>query len=195
MAVILGSLAGALTSRPNAGIDMSTCYEKPRTGTSSCSILTANDDRHKTTIAMRLFLLPISTRRTLIYCEKATSGTPQSLSDRIINKASTTWTGWEKAESGWQKQLTRYGNQLFRRIPFEEWGLKTLPPLSQQTSTNPSQLKVLYPSLFMQTSKVPVTLDQIATERQGFHRKKLIWSVVAMPFSIPFALVPMSVDF
>ena len=82
---------------------------------------------------MRLFILPISTRRTLIYCERiapslAPGATKPPLADRIITKSSAVWTSWEKAEKGWQKKVTDYGNALFRRIPFEEWGLKTLPP-------------------------------------------------------------------
>lgn len=86
---------------------------------------------------MRLFLLPISTRRTLIYCERvapslAPGATKPPIADRIIAKSSEVWTGWEKAEKGWQKKVTDYGNALFRRIPFEEWGLKTLPPATKK---------------------------------------------------------------
>ena len=57
---------------------------------------------------MRLFLLPISTRRTLIYCERvapslAPGATKPPIADRIINKSSEVWTGWEKAEKGWHE--------------------------------------------------------------------------------------------
>lgn len=82
---------------------------------------------------MRIFLLPISTRRTLIYCERVVqqqvNGSQQaskmsvaSITDRIVNKANQTWTDWENAEKGWKKKLTVYGNEyVFSRIPFEEW--------------------------------------------------------------------------
>jgi hypothetical protein len=85
---------------------------------------------------MRLFLLPISTRRTLIYCERLqptlAPGQKPPILDRLLSKTSETWTKWESADKGWQKKVTVYGNELFRRIPFEEWGLKTLPPLTDE---------------------------------------------------------------
>ena len=120
--------------------DAQTTYlSRPR-----ATIIIVDDDNKKKskrtktgTTTMRLFLLPISTRRTLIFCERVPSilapgATKPPLADRIITKSSAVWTGWEKAEKGWQKKVTEYGNALFRRIPFEEWGLKTLPPATKK---------------------------------------------------------------
>ncbi|KAM0706847.1 hypothetical protein Q7P35_006177 [Cladosporium inversicolor] len=113
---------------------------------------------------MRLFLLPISTRRTLIYCERvspslAPGATKPPLADRIITKSSAVWTGWEKAEKGWQKKVTEYGNALFRRIPFEEWGLKTLPPatkgkLEEVKSGKLGEFECLFPGKFLEEGRV-----------------------------------------
>lgn len=148
---------------------------------------------------MRLFLLPVSTRRTLIYCERivsqeAVTGTSLPLQERIITKAATTWAKWEAAEKGWQKQTTSYANRLFRRIPFEEWGLKTIPPATKQRLEviDNGNLKVecLYPGAFLDSNKVPETLKRIATERQGLHRKRIWQSIALMPVVAPFALVP-----
>nr|POE94422.1 uncharacterized protein c23h3.12c [Quercus suber] len=172
---------------------------------------------------MRLFLLPISTRRTLIYCERAqealTNGASpaaakaQPYSERILNKASTTWASWEKAEKGWQKQITVYGNQLFKRIPFEEWGLKSFPPgtrkalLDLDAQPDSPPWECLYPTHFVglhggskanaravspgeQTGPVTALLQQLATERQGLHNRRLWTSIALMPVSAPFTLVP-----
>jgi len=142
---------------------------------------------------MRLFLLPVSTRRSLIYCERvAQEASPGSrtLADRITHKANETWANWENAESGWKKQLTTYGNKMLTRIPFEEWGLKTLPPLSDKRRAAKEQVDVLFPGLFVKESRVLETLHKLATERQGLHRSRLWWSFVGMPITIPFALVP-----
>ncbi|KAH0539139.1 hypothetical protein FGG08_004311 [Glutinoglossum americanum] len=81
---------------------------------------------------MRLFLLPISTKRALIYCEKS-SKLPtdrKTLLDKATTKAAQIWLQWEKSNKKWQKTVTEYGNKAFQRIPFEEWGLKSIPPLS-----------------------------------------------------------------
>lgn len=147
---------------------------------------------------MRLFLLPISTRRTLIYCERVQEqlqGAKPPLQERIINKASTTWASWEKAEKGWQKQVTVYGNSLFKRIPYEEWGLKSIPPATQNRIEDINNGKIkfecLYPGAFVKNQKVPEILKALATERQALHRKNMWWAIALMPISAPFTLVPM----
>lgn len=115
--------------------------------------------------------------------------------DRITSKANETWAKWETHESGWQKQLTVYGNKVLRRIPFEEWGLKTIPPLTdarkQAELEGKQQVEVVFPGLFVKEQKVPSILETLASERQALHRKRLLWSCIGMPITAPFALVPM----
>ncbi|KIW02200.1 uncharacterized protein PV09_06356 [Verruconis gallopava] len=145
---------------------------------------------------MRFFLLPISTRRTLIYCERAKPppGQKPSIQDRIVSKANETWLSFEKADGGWKKTLTTYGNKVFRRIPYEEWGLKTIPPLSNKRKelelSQQEKVEVLFPSLFLKESKVLETCRQLAVERQQLHRKRMIYSAIGAPLTLPFALVP-----
>lgn len=148
---------------------------------------------------MRLFLLPISTRRTLIYCERvapslAPGASKPPIADRIITKSSQVWTNWEKAEKGWQKKVTEYGNALFRRIPFEEWGLKTLPPATkgklEEVEGGKLGFECLFPGKFLEGSRVGGVLERLASERQGLHKRKLWTSVAWMPVTIPFAAVP-----
>ncbi|KAF2837298.1 hypothetical protein M501DRAFT_995883 [Patellaria atrata CBS 101060] len=146
---------------------------------------------------MRLFLLPISTRRALIYSERIPQRPDAKLSivDRVINKSSETWARWEKEEGGWKRWVTRKGESIFKRIPYEEWGLKSIPALSERRKIalkeGKENAEVLFPGLFLNEAKVPEILRQLAQERQSLHRKRLIWSIVGMPISAPFALVPM----
>lgn len=146
---------------------------------------------------MRLFLLPISTRRTLIYCERVQEqlhGAKPPLQERVINKASQKWATWEKAEKGWQKQVTVYGNSLFKRIPYEEWGLKSIPPATKKRIEDINNGKIkfecLYPGAFVKEQKVPQILKALATERQALHRKNMWTSIAWMPITLPFTLVP-----
>ena len=145
---------------------------------------------------MRLFLLPISTRRTLIYCErtKPPQGVKPSIQDRIVTKANETWLSFEKAEGGWKKWLTTNGNKVFRRIPYEEWGLKTIPHLNSKRKeaelSHKDEVEVLFPSLFLKESKVLETCRQLATERQALHRQRMIYSAIGAPLTLPFALLP-----
>lgn len=151
--------------------------------------------------AMRLFLLPISTRRSLLYCQKLHEKAPadRSLLDKITLKADSTWSAWEKDTTSiwnWKAKTTHYGNQLLRRIPYEEWGLKTLPPLTAArkraivNGNGTERLDVVFPGKYLDEGRVRGLLDKLARERQGIHRSKLIWSIIIMPFTAPFMLVP-----
>lgn len=147
------------------------------------------------TDVMRLFLLPVSTRRTLIYCERIQeqlNGAKPSIHDRVVNKANETWTSWEKSETKWKLRLTEYGNRIFNRIDYREWGLKTLPHTLNKDSF--STIEVLYPSNFLKGDRIPSILKAIATERQGLHQKNMYLSVAAMPLTIPVGLLPVYVN-
>jgi hypothetical protein len=145
---------------------------------------------------MRIFLLPISTRQALIYCQNTARQTaaPVSWADKITLKAATTWAKWEAAEKGWQKQVVTYGNAGLQRIPFQEWGLKSFPPakpkLQAEHLANNSRFDVFYPGNVMRTEDVPKVLLRLAKERKSLHWNRFIGSAIAMPFTIPFALIP-----
>ncbi|WEW56665.1 hypothetical protein PRK78_002113 [Emydomyces testavorans] len=145
---------------------------------------------------MRLFLIPISTRRTLLYCKKnsASVATESSYLDRITNKASATWAQWEEAERGWKKLLVTYGHRVLQRIPYEEWGLKSVPPLNAKRKAEELQshnpVELLYPGNVIHQSQVLGTLRTLATERQDLHRRRMWWSLGVAPLTAPVALIP-----
>ncbi|KAF2736718.1 hypothetical protein EJ04DRAFT_542298 [Polyplosphaeria fusca] len=148
---------------------------------------------------MRLFLLPISTRRSLIYCEKLheKAVSERTLLDRLTIKANEIWAAWEKDEKApgqWKRKITISGNAALKRIPYEEWGLKTIPTLTAKRKKaiveGREKYHVMFPGLYLHQQKVPEILKKLATERQGMHRSKMIWSVVGMPFTAPFMLIP-----
>ncbi|KAL2137254.1 hypothetical protein VTI74DRAFT_6465 [Chaetomium olivicolor] len=145
---------------------------------------------------MRLYLLPISTRRTLLYCQKlhAPASEKQTWGDWLQAKAARTWSGWEQKEKGWQKSVVNYGNQVLRRIPYEEWGLKSVPPLSQRRRQvelkGTEKVEVVYPKSLLAMDNVPKILYKLATEREALHKRRLIWCFVGMPLTIPVALLP-----
>lgn len=152
---------------------------------------------------MRLYLLPISTRRTLLYAERLNINTKKhdlGYVDKGASWAAKKWAEWEKRESGWQRKVVDYGNSAFRRIPYEEWGLKSVPPLSARRHDDEirkgmEKVELCFPASAIPVHKAESILQTLATEREALHRKRLIWCFVGMPISAPFALVPVYVFF
>ncbi|GJN66770.1 protein (fungal and plant) [Purpureocillium lilacinum] len=146
---------------------------------------------------MRLFLLPVSTRRTFMYAQRlhvTTSPSDRSYVDRGAAWAAKKWAEWEKKESGWQRKVVDYGNHAFRRIPYEEWGLKSVPPLSARRRDDElrgkEKVELVFPPSAIALEKAEQLALRLATERQGLHKQKMLWCFVGMPITIPFALVP-----
>ncbi|KAI0104751.1 mitochondrial K+-H+ exchange-related-domain-containing protein [Nemania sp. FL0031] len=145
---------------------------------------------------MRLFLVPISTRRTLLYCQKlrALPSDKQPWVDKITLRAARLWAGWEQKESGWQRAVVKYGNRALRRIPYEEWGLKSVPTLGarrrQEDIMGKEKHHLIFPPSVIPASRAPQVLQTLATERQALHRSRMIWCIIGIPISAPFALVP-----
>ena len=146
---------------------------------------------------MRLFLLPISTRQSLIYCQRLNKQLPAEITyiDKLTTKASSTWLNWEKKESGWQKKVTSYGNTLLQRLPFEEWGLKSIPPLNARRKAaeieGKEEVRLEHPNGLIREDHIRDTLRMYASdEKHAFHTKWMWGSILGMPISAPVALLP-----
>ncbi|CCF41336.1 hypothetical protein CH063_11648 [Colletotrichum higginsianum] len=145
---------------------------------------------------MRLYLLPLTTSRTLLYSQRLNIATnnQQGLADKVGKKAAKLWAGWEARESGWQKKVVNYGNYALRRIPYEEWGLKSVPPISARRKDDElkgkERIELVFPDSVIPAGKAEQVVKTLATERDALHKRKLIWCLIGMPISAPFALVP-----
>ncbi|KAL2824900.1 mitochondrial K+-H+ exchange-related-domain-containing protein [Aspergillus cavernicola] len=145
---------------------------------------------------MRLFVVPISTRRALIYARllRKDVSKERSILDRATNKAAETWSKWEEADKGWKKHLVSWGNRVQQRIPYEEWGLKSIPSLSSQRRIDElhgtKKVDVLFPGNAIKKEKLLSMLHKLSTDRQDLHRQRMWWSFIAAPFTAPIALIP-----
>ncbi|KAI4288448.1 MAG: hypothetical protein L6R35_002288 [Caloplaca aegaea] len=141
---------------------------------------------------MRLFLLPISTRSSLIYCQRVNNqlSSKTTFADKITTRVSGVWLKWEKAEKGWQKKVTSYGNRLFQTIPHEEWGLKSIPPISKRRSEEEllgkEHVDLVFPASVINEREVTEALRRYAgDERQAFHTRWMWGAIAGMPIAAP----------
>lgn len=145
---------------------------------------------------MRLFLIPISTRRALIYSRplKKDFAKELSLVDKLTVRAAETWAKWEEVDKGWKKRIVTWGNKVQQRIPYEEWGLKSIPSFNAQRRLDEAhgtkKIDVLFPGNAVKHEKLQSVLRTIATERQDLHRSRMWWSVIVAPITAPIALLP-----
>lgn len=145
---------------------------------------------------MRLFLIPISTRRALIYSRplKKDFAKELSLVDKLTVRAAETWAKWEEVDKGWKKRIVTWGNKVQQRIPYEEWGLKSIPSFNAQRRLDEAhgtkKIDVLFPGNAVKHEKLQSALRTIATERQDLHRSRMWWSVIVAPITAPIALLP-----
>jgi Mitochondrial K+-H+ exchange-related len=146
---------------------------------------------------MRFFLVPISTKRAFIYC-RAPKTLKTGYIDRATNKAADTWASWERADKGWKKRLVVYGQVILQRIPYEEWGLKSIPPLNVsreiQEAYQQEKIDVMFPGNAVKAENVLSVLRKLGTERQEFHRNKMWWCLGLSPFTAPVAIIPLYVS-
>ena len=141
----------------------------------------------------------------MLYCQR-TNRVPaerKTILDRVTTRAATLWAQWEGSDRAWQKKVVEYGNKALRRIPHEEWGLKSIPPRrkvvdeqatqkqQQQQQQQQKEVEVTFPSTVVSSSLVLESLRKLAVERRPFHWKWLWWSIAGMPITTPVALIPM----
>lgn len=146
---------------------------------------------------MRLFLFPISSKHTLVYAQRLNRqlANKQGYSERVTAWASKKWAQWEASDNRLQKKITGWGNTAFDRIPYQEWALKSIPPLSTRREKEElhgkAEVDALFPASIIKPADVPGLLRTVATERQALHRKWMWWSLIGIPFTAPVALIPM----
>lgn len=147
-------------------------------------------------LMMRLFLIPVARGRTLLFCKKldAQAAIKPNWHDKLQLKTAQKWAEWEQADRGWKKHLVQWGDKVMQRVPFEEWGLKSVPPLKRSAKADiltGKRIELLYPKNIIEESSVLSELNRLATERQSLHRRRMWWSLAISPLTAPIAIIPL----
>lgn len=146
---------------------------------------------------MRLFLIPISTRRAFIYCQQLRQQPAAEVGylQISVNKVQQKWAEWERSTTRWKQLLTNYGNEGLQRVAYEEWALKSFPPLTEQSQalalSKGKKVELVYPENIIQSSDIPKIVRRLADERKQLHWRRFAGSMLGIPFTLPLGLIPM----
>jgi Mitochondrial K+-H+ exchange-related len=86
---------------------------------------------------MRILLLPLTRRHTLLYAQRLTeneSNKPSPWVTWALQKAQKTWADWGKSDTKWKSKTVETGNKLLDKIDWEEYALKTVHDPKTTTS-------------------------------------------------------------
>jgi hypothetical protein len=78
---------------------------------------------------MRILLLPLTRRQTLLFAQRLTENPlnkPSPWLTWIMRKTQKTWSDWGKSETKWKSKTVATGNKLLAKIDWEEYSLKTI---------------------------------------------------------------------
>lgn len=125
---------------------------------------------------------------------------------RITDFGAKQWLKMGTAtQSNWKYKVYITGERLMDKIPFEEWAMKSIEPLSLPThlpNLNPNDhhekpksasidpIELLYPSLLGPSEKLLEWLKTSMIEREPYHRKWMKYNLLISPFTLPFAILP-----
>lgn len=118
--------------------------------------------------------------------------------DRGTIRAAKLWADWETKDSGWRKKVVDWGNKALKKIPYEEWGLKSIPPLSarrqaEELEAGQATVEVSFPSGVIPVNEVSELLWRLGTERESLHKSRMVYCFIGMPITAPVALLPVLV--
>ncbi|KAB5594083.1 K+-H+ exchange-like protein [Ceratobasidium theobromae] len=132
-----------------------------------------------------------------------------SLLKRAQDKASQMWVNWGKEPGGWKLKVHTYGEKVVDKVDFEELALASidtslgprLPQLTardstgkelseRQSKTHTISIPLIYPPSCISSANPLDNLQQLLAHRSPLHRRRTWFWVGVMPFTAPFALLP-----
>lgn len=166
---------------------------------------------------MRLIIVPLTVRQSLLYCQKA-GGLPLAtkrprLDDRLAVRANKLWSEWQSSEVKWKKGLVAWTNRVLERISYDEWSLKSIPAQSSfkrhevekqviedrkdsqgneilVEGVSVQVIPVTYVPAIQSIAQVKSKMDYLVN-RSNTHDKKYFWlSLLGSPLTLPVALLP-----
>lgn len=94
---------------------------------------------------MRILLLPLTRRHTLLYAQRLTeneANKPNRLVAWAMARTQKTWADWENSNTKWKKKTVETANRLLDKIDWEEYSVKTVHNPATTTSEKVFHLRI-----------------------------------------------------
>jgi Uncharacterised conserved protein (DUF2343). len=149
---------------------------------------------------MRLFLIPISTKRALIYARPLNKDLAKELSilDRVTTKAAEHGRSGRKPTKDGRCTLfagaIEFSNGYHTKNGPSKASLHSKTQLRVNGDHGKTKVDVLFPGNAVRLERIQQVVRTIATERQEIHRNRMMWSLIAAPITAPFGLIPVYVN-
>ncbi|KAJ3225292.1 hypothetical protein HK099_007027 [Clydaea vesicula] len=118
-----------------------------------------------------------------------TDGNSTSYTNKVINWGIHKYHALEKAKEGTiSHKLSVYGNKVLEKISQDEWFLKSIPK-QENLKASIKKVEFLYPSK-LDNVELLNHLKSFAVEKMVMHQKYLYLSILVLPVSISFSILP-----
>lgn len=159
-------------------------------------------------VPIHLVAIPITTHKAFVYCrhQKALTGSRPSLNSKAVEWGHRAWSKLEKSNLKVNIKTVQFVNKLLAKIPWEETCLRSVPSQNsivrelcnaqdakgvkvKEASYKP--IPVYYPSSMIPETTISSQLSTYAKDGCSKHLKYLVYSLLGIPLTIPFIIVPL----
>lgn len=163
---------------------------------------------------MRIFYLPVTAQRRLIFCQKSDAPLVRAkprLDDRLATRLARVWDRFEQSDRRWKQVVTTWVDKLLDTVPFEENGLRSVPPrhtrkrqlkdkshISEKEAIRSGQVRDLEPVPLVFPATAGLTFAEAQTNvgtaaLQGLktHRRQMLWCLAGLPLTLPLSINPL----
>lgn len=161
-----------------------------------------------TKVPIHLVAIPITTHRAFVYCrhQKALTGNKPSLNSKVTEWGHRAWSKLESSELKVNVKTVEIVNKLLEKIPWEETCLRSVPSQSsivrelchiegakeaEEKRGSYKPIPVYYPSSLIPETTIFNQLSAYAKDGYSRHLKYLVYSLLGIPLTIPFILLPL----
>ncbi|KAJ1679260.1 hypothetical protein EV182_002412 [Spiromyces aspiralis] len=143
---------------------------------------------------MRIFVVPITRKRWAFHC--VPTKTTHSYLAKWTTKAGERWHKLgETPQKSWRHSIYQFGERIMSKIDHIEWFFKEIPSKKELPASHPVEIIAPLTTGMLNQPSVTRALTELAQRREPYHRRWFFQSVLCVPLTSLFTLVPFIPNF